>query len=75
MTTPEIQQLKELIQDLKRDVTKRMDELDAKVDRAADFQSGLQGAAKVGMWIMLFVAAAVAIYAGLHGIYSPGGSK
>lgn len=76
MTTPETQQLKELIADLKREMTKRMDEMDAKIDKGADFQTVFLGIARVLMWGVLVVGGLVTIYAGLHGgVFSSAGAR
>lgn len=46
----------------------RFDKLEDKVDDAADFKAGLQGAARIGMGIIIILGILVGIYVGLKGL-------
>lgn len=68
--TSEFQQLKELIEASEGRLREEIRTIEKKVDRSQEFQAGLQGAAKIGLWILTAVGIIVGIYVGLHGIHS-----
>lgn len=58
--------LEKLLRDVEGRLTKRMDELDAKVDKAADFQTVFLGAVKILTAIVILGAGLATIYVAFH---------
>lgn len=68
MTTDRFEQL---LRDAEQRLNDRLDRIEAKVDEAADFKAGLQGAARIGMAIIVALGILVGIYVGLKGLPGP----
>lgn len=69
MTTDRFEQLLRAAEDR---INARFDKLEAKVDEAANFKAGLQGAARIGMGIVVVLGILVGIYVGLKGLPQSG---
>lgn len=60
------ERLEKLLRDVEGRLTKRMDELDAKVDKAADFQTIFLGAVKILTALVILGAGIATIYVAFH---------
>lgn len=70
MTPVDIEQL---IRDVEARLTSRLVDVEKKIDDQANFQAGLQGAAKYGLAIITILGILVGIYAAIHGTPSSSG--
>lgn len=56
-----------LIREVEGRITKRLETLEEKVDKATEFQTIFTGATRIVMYVVIVLGGLAAIYAGFHG--------